>query len=437
MQTSEILEAALGYGRRGWPVFPCDPRSKRPLTEHGFKDASIDEAQIRKWWSRHPGALIGVAMGRASGVWAVDPDGIEEDGEPDGIGAWRELVERNGCPATHTHQTPSGGQHVLFKWRADRPVTNSKGGLPAGVDVRGEGGYLIMPPSVRSDGKQWEYIGGPLDCCHPAEAPDWLHDLIETKPDKTAKPNSSPQPEAQTNTPAEPKTISERAAAGVVGHGSTRRYEAYGKAALEDEVNAVARASKGDRNNTLNASALKLGHLVPHMLDEAIVRSRLLDAAGANGLIRDDGEQAALNTIKSGLDKGKLEPKWPPERERVAAEPSTPDTGLPIFSAAELAGTVAPPRQFHVDELIPARTVTLLNGDGGTGKSLLALQCRRRFAWPGSACRLSAVPLSSSRQRTTRTRCTVASRTSCGGRGQSSRICAISISCRSRARMLS
>src|SRR5260370_34058436 len=73
-----LLDAALAYASRGWPVFPCKPDSKRPLTEHGVKDATTDPDIIRGWWTQWPNALIGFACGHASGVFVLDLD-VEDD----------------------------------------------------------------------------------------------------------------------------------------------------------------------------------------------------------------------------------------------------------------------------------------------------------------------------------------------------------------------
>jgi hypothetical protein len=72
-----LLEAALGYAQRGWPVLPCKPRGKVPLTEHGCKDATLSIDTIVDWWARWPAANVGIATGEVSGLLVLDvvPDG--------------------------------------------------------------------------------------------------------------------------------------------------------------------------------------------------------------------------------------------------------------------------------------------------------------------------------------------------------------------------
>jgi hypothetical protein len=123
------------------PVFPCG-RDKRPLTTHGFKDATRDQDQIRRWWTRFPDALIGVPTGSASGLLVidVDPAGVDfilgECGDLLGMG--------------RQHNTRRGF-HYLFRMPADLSLRCSTGKLAKGVDVRGDGGYIIWWPAVGLD----------------------------------------------------------------------------------------------------------------------------------------------------------------------------------------------------------------------------------------------------------------------------------------------
>ncbi len=187
---SPMVEFALDYARRGWPVFPCKPTNKAPYIKDGLNAATADETAIRRWWERWPHAMIGVPMGSWSGVWAIDPDPAKKPEEPDGREIWADLINEHGAhPATHSEVTPRGGQHILFKWDPDRPVTNSPGELAGtNIDVRGQGGYVIVAPSVCVGDRSPKTVAGqycvaePMDFFHFAEAPDWLYDLVLAKP---------------------------------------------------------------------------------------------------------------------------------------------------------------------------------------------------------------------------------------------------------------
>src|SRR5215510_2908527 len=111
-----MLAAALAYAQQqNWPVFPCENIKKRPLTPHGFKDASTNPERIKQWWKRWPKAMIGLPTGHAA--FCVDLDRKEPD--KDGPTTWAKLeAEHGAAPATRSTTTPSGGRHLLFKHRA-------------------------------------------------------------------------------------------------------------------------------------------------------------------------------------------------------------------------------------------------------------------------------------------------------------------------------
>src|SRR6266403_158128 len=97
-----MVEFALDYARRGWHVFPCNPSTKAPYIGSGFKNASTDPAIIAQWWRQWPRAMIGVRMGTASGVWAIDPDAPKPPANIDGRQNWINLTQKNGA-GLHTH----------------------------------------------------------------------------------------------------------------------------------------------------------------------------------------------------------------------------------------------------------------------------------------------------------------------------------------------
>jgi hypothetical protein len=181
--TNPMMEAAIEYANRGWPVFPCNPSTKQPFTVKGFKDATTDINQICVWWTRHPSAMIGLPTGIASGFWALD---IDVKPDANGATALAMLELTNGAlPVTMTASTPSGGTHYYFKYTDG---VKNRGGLEPGIDVRGEGGYVIAPGSVRDDGCYYEWQSQVQEL---ANAPAWLLGLVIKAPLTT--------PQAKTN----------------------------------------------------------------------------------------------------------------------------------------------------------------------------------------------------------------------------------------------
>jgi hypothetical protein len=152
MNMDETVTAALSYAARGWSVFPCKPGTKAPLTEHGVKDATTDPEQIRDWWSRWPDANVALACSHET-VVAVDVDVDEAKG----VNGWESLKEFPELPATVMQKTPRGGAHFLF--RADGPVKNKNSFRP-GIDIRADGYYVMLPPSVHPNGKRYGWEPG-------------------------------------------------------------------------------------------------------------------------------------------------------------------------------------------------------------------------------------------------------------------------------------
>lgn len=167
---SPVLDAALHYARKGIPVFPCNIQ-KRPLTAHGFKDASTDKEQIRAWWDQHPNAIIGIPTGEASGLAVIDLDhkpnkfGVERNGSQ----ALLEITQGEILPDTVEARTPTGGRHIYVK---NQPGFRCSTDDELGIDVRAEGGYVCVPPSP---GYSFEK---PFDFFPVIEAPDCLLEIL-------------------------------------------------------------------------------------------------------------------------------------------------------------------------------------------------------------------------------------------------------------------
>jgi hypothetical protein len=145
------LQAALAYAAKGKPVFPCGI-NKKPLVAGGFKSATTDPAQIREWWTKWPDASIGMPTGTATGVFVLDVD------LPDGPASLEALEAKHGkLPPTLTQKTGGGGRQYFFTYPEGRKVKNSTSKIGPGLDIRGEGGYVILPPSGHESGGQYEW----------------------------------------------------------------------------------------------------------------------------------------------------------------------------------------------------------------------------------------------------------------------------------------
>jgi hypothetical protein len=158
----------LWYAEKSIPVFPCKPGRKEPLTSNGHFDATTDPERIRAWWSRWPDANIAMPTGKRSG-WVV----VDVDPEHGGYDSLAELHERGyELPLTATIKTGGGGVHHYLRCPEGVEIRNSAGKLGPGLDIRGEGGYVIVPPSVTER---------PYEVLHkrpPAETPDWLIEAL-------------------------------------------------------------------------------------------------------------------------------------------------------------------------------------------------------------------------------------------------------------------
>ena len=158
--SNELLQAALHYAQDfGWAVFPVRAQNKKPYTPHGCKDAKADPRVIRAWWKRWPDASIGVATGSMSNFIVIDEDLDDEKGL-EGVQEVMQWERINGAlPETVQSITGRGGCHLYFKYSGD-DIKNRAGILP-GVDVRGEGGYVVVPPSIHPNGTEYAWECSP------------------------------------------------------------------------------------------------------------------------------------------------------------------------------------------------------------------------------------------------------------------------------------
>lgn len=291
MTDSPMLKAALGYARKGKKVFPIKPLGKTPLTPHGFKDATCDCEQIRLWWNKWPDSNIGMPTGQESGVVVLDVD--PRNGGTESF--YRLLDEHGGLPDTLRQKTGGRGWHFLFKHPEVRIGNGPLEGFE-GVDVKGDGGYIVVPPSKTKATYRW------MDTrVEPAPFPSWLLRLIVQKP----KGNSEP--------------VSQR-------------------------------IPKGRRNNTLTSLA---------------------------GAMRRWGANAQVILAALSVENQRCEePLADDELKRIAIGISSrydPASGKRTLSFVPMSEVEAEKVKWLWYPYIPARKLTLIEGDPGLGKSWLIL----------------------------------------------------------------
>lgn len=171
-----IVEAALGYASRGWRVVPLG--GKIPLIKEWTANASTDIDTIAAWFHEFPEANVGIATGEKSGVFVLDVDG--EKGEESLV----DLETTFGkLPQTYEVET-SRGRHLYFAQPAGvRTKSQASGEIGSKLDVRGDGGQVVAPPSVHPETKKQYKVRREMQ---PAVAPKWLLDLVNVAHRKAA-----------------------------------------------------------------------------------------------------------------------------------------------------------------------------------------------------------------------------------------------------------
>jgi hypothetical protein len=292
-----LRQAALAYAACGWQVLPlwwpaatgrcacgmpdCDSAGKHPihrLVPHGLHDASSRLDTVARWWQSAPCANLGIRTGAASGLVVVDVDGRA------GRLALRALVASRPRLQVCWARTGSGW-HAYFA-HPDTPVPNSARRLGEGLDVRGDGGYVVAPPSRHASGRLYRWVGEEEafaaaigDADHLSPMPAWLVELV------TARPAAESRRQVLLH--------SDQAAA-------------YVTAAVASEAREVAQAPPGQRNHRLNCAAFRLGQLVgAGLLEEGIAAAALVDA----GLAAGPGEWKIRSTVRRGLQAGMHHPR--------------------------------------------------------------------------------------------------------------------------------
>ena len=149
----QIAECALELASRGWRIHPIK-QDKKAILNEWQKIATTDETIIREWYEKWPQAGIGIATGAASNLVIIDID-VKDDGESGLL----KLEQRFGnLPKTITVKTGGGGRQLYYSYPSDCEIRNKVRLLGIkGVDVRGEGGYVVAPPSLHPSGNRYEW----------------------------------------------------------------------------------------------------------------------------------------------------------------------------------------------------------------------------------------------------------------------------------------
>lgn len=366
-----MLDHALAYAARGWPVLPlhtwnshgctcghgdCTSPAKHPRIRSGLKDASTDPDTIAGWWQQWPNANIGIRTGVAFDVLDIDGD----EGFDTIIAVEQEHGEGPVGPTSHTG---GGGLHRLYQPTG----VGNRAGLLEHVDWRGANGYIVAPPSLHASGQRYQWAEAPLDGTAPLEpVTGWLRDILFPP---------TPEPRPATSGPAP----SGEAAA------------KYARKALDAEVGELIRTTQPGRNAQLNQSGFNMYQLVAggDISDDEVTQVLRAAAIGI-GL----GEREIDATLDSARHGGSQHPRTvpalslihgtsPPKIEPLPVVdvddgPAADVTGWePVDVAALLAGdlTIPPPSLYQRTDsicLLYAGKLHAFNGEPESGKSWVA-----------------------------------------------------------------
>lgn len=178
-----MVDYALKYAEMGFDVFPVKPHDKTPLVKWA-DEASHDAAKVKALWAAHPDANIGIATGKRSGIFVLDID-AGHGGEQSLL---QLMIDWGKLPVTPISKTGGGGRHFIFS-HPGVEVRNSAGKLGAGIDTRGDGGYIVAPPSIHPNGTRYAWDNAALISTTPlAPPPSWLINLL-TRPEPPEPPD--------------------------------------------------------------------------------------------------------------------------------------------------------------------------------------------------------------------------------------------------------
>lgn len=328
------LEAALSMARDGMKLIPVKPFGKAPLVPDWNNEASSDLDTIRAWRAQFPGCNFGVACG-PSNLVVVDLD--VKNGK-DGLKAWEEITQGD-FDETFSVETPSGGIHFYYRGSDFR---NSVDAVGSGIDVRGDGGFVVAPWSRTEQGmylpRLSDDFSGPLEI---SPVPEGLKNLL-TRPRGPGSPGADRLSTSPGGAVSKPVSLSLQ--------------RTLGAAAFN-----IFSAREGSRNDQLNRASFEVGKNLADDPDTEATVCRALTIFGREiGLDRAE----VVNTVQSGLAAGKLN----------RGDPATTES---LFETLDLAKWFSEPQPapevFGSGGVLYRPSLTWVTGEPASGKSLLCM----------------------------------------------------------------
>jgi hypothetical protein len=388
-----LCDHALKLAQQGTFIFPAPATGEKKgiypgaTTNRRRWGNTNDPATVRAYWLKHPDANIGLPTGKDNKIFVFEFD-TPEGHEVDGATAVAELEAKHGkLPETLKSQSPSGSIHYYFN-HPGFYVKSSAGEIAPGIDIKGDGGMVLAPPSNRPGKGEYRW----LNELPPVDAPQWLLDLIKATATKSA--STAQRPAVPIPPPPPGATPVEKAV-----------HEAY---------HSVALMKKGRRNHELNDASFKLGILVgKDHLDEEKAIQLLLAACEANGSLAENARECH-GTIDSGMSGGKREGRKvmkafsdtlaaarvsaeeatlqpgqappPPVFDKAAPKPKTSTADTIVEKARYLFETESdldnePDLAWLAEKWIPERSTGIIYGWYGSGKSFIAFDLLLHLAY--------------------------------------------------------
>jgi len=309
-----LADTAARYAAAGIAVFPLQVREKKPYGRTtGLLAATTDADTVAGWWSgavtiplkaddpqpqrlvrAWPDSNIGIATGAPAGFWVLDLDG------PEGMASLAALEERFGLLPATVEQTTGSGRHLCFAMPGPGgpAIRNSASRVGPKIDVRGDGGYIVAPPSIHPSGRAYAWRAGhaPWEMAFAA-APAWLIDLVKVVEAAPAAPMKT--------------RVAERG-----------RASRYGEAALTGACGDVRSCPPGQQNETLYAKACSVGALVAGgEIDRGYALDALIDAGLGMATSKGPWTRAQIESaVTRAFAWAESNPRTAPERAATGSD---------------------------------------------------------------------------------------------------------------------